>query len=95
MVRGNGGGWIEPRREHPQGLTGALATLRSEKGGQLGGGQVVRNMLLVRGYMGWEGLGEKVEGDKTESVGTGSGDQREWALVLPGNPRPEEKGDNW
>ena len=34
MVRINGRVWMEPRRDHPQGSTGALATLRAAKGGR-------------------------------------------------------------
>ena len=50
-------------------MTGALAKLRAAKGGKPDGGKDIRNRLVVRGCMGRQGPGEKVEGGKTASAG--------------------------
>ena len=86
----------EPRRDHPQGLSGILATSRASKGGGIDGVRGGRNRLATRGCRGREGPGEQFEVGKTSSsvreVEAGrSGYLSRWT----GDPRPEEKGDNW
>ena len=80
---------MEPRRDHPQGLTGTLATLRAENGGRGN-----RKRISAWGCRVLEGPGENFEGSKTASAGTGGGYWREWMPVLTGNTRPVEKVDN-
>ena len=48
---------MEPRKEHPQGLIGMLATLRETKGGRANGGRGYRSGMQhgdagVEGYLG-------------------------------------------
>ena len=71
-----------------------LEMLRAAKGGQTDGERVGRNVIAARSCMVQEGTGEQVKGSKAASAGTGGGGRREWTLVLPGNPIPEEKGVN-
>ena len=56
----NGGGRTQPRRENPQGLTGALATSREAKGGRQDGGRGGENGLAAEGCRGRYGPGEQV-----------------------------------
>ena len=77
----NGGGRTESRRENLQGLTGTLSTKREKKGGILDGGRGCRNRLAARGRRDQQGPGEKAEGRKTVSAGTGGGGRREWTFA--------------
>ena len=47
-VQGNCGGWTEPRRDHPQGLTGTLAKLKAAKQGQTDGEICGRSGTQIR-----------------------------------------------
>ena len=55
--------------DHPQWLSGMLATSRPAKGGQTDRGRGDRNRLSERGCRGREGPGGQVEGGKAASSG--------------------------
>ena len=76
----NSGGRKEPRRANPQGLKGTLATSTKVKGGRPDGGRGGRNEIAEQGCRIRQGPGEKVEGGKKASAGTGSGGRLDWTL---------------
>ena len=68
--------------------------LRAEKWGKRDMGRGNINGLAARGCMGQDVPGEQVEGGNTASTWMGGGGRWEWTLVLIGDTRKEEKGDN-